>query len=423
LSFYTNVVKHFNKILIRGFDNGKRFSTEVDFTPTFYLPSKVKTKYKTLDGKYVREIKPGDMTECKNFIKQYKDVDGFTIYGMDNFAFQYISDNYPEEKLDYDFSKIKLYTIDIEVSSENGFPNVLDCNEEILLITVQDFHSKRITSFGVRPYTHNRLDLDYILCKNEVDLCIKFLEFWESDYPDIVTGWNSNLYDIPYIVGRFSRLLGESEVRRLSPWRRVSSRELEMKGRLNILCDIVGVSSIDYLDLYKKFTYTTRENYTLNHIGSVELDEKKLDHSEFETFKEFYTKDWTKFCDYNIQDVILVDKLEEKLKLIELCIMMAFNAKVNFSDVFYQVRMWDAITYNYLRQKNIVIPPRNTVEKDEKFEGAYVKEPRPGMYDYVVSFDLASLYPSLIMMYSISPETLVTKDDLNMRIRQLESML
>ena len=198
---------------------------------------------------------------------------------------------------------------------------------------------------------------------------------------------------------------------------------MDFTGRIAIVCEILGIASLDYIDLYKKFTYTTRESYALNHIGEVELGEQKLDHSEYETFKDFYTKNWNKFLDYNIQDVILVDKLEQKLKLIELAIMMAYNAKVNFADVFFQVRMWDAITFNYLKRKNIAIPPRNRVEKDEKFAGAYVKEPRPGIYEYVVSFDLASLYPSLIMMYSISPETLVTKDDLNMRIKELESMI
>ncbi len=407
MRFYTNVSQRFNKFLVRGYEDGKRFSKEVEYQPTLFVSSKKKTNYKTLDGKPVEAILPGGPDDCREFFNRYKEVEGFEIYGMDNYIFQYISDSYQEQKINYDISKIKLYTIDIEVSSENGFPNPIDCIEEMLLISIQDFHTKKITTFGVNPFEPKQNNVDYILCDDEVDLLHKFLNFWEDDYPDIISGWNTSVYDIPYIVGRIGKVLGDKDQKRLSPWNRVHSKELNMGGRPVMICELVGISNIDYLDLYKKFTYTNQESYSLNHIAEVELGERKLDHTEYETFKDFYTKDWNKFTEYNIKDVILVDKLEEKLKLIELCVMMAFNAKVNFSDVFFQVRMWDAITYNYLKRKNIVIPPRNTVEKDEKFEGAYVKEPTPGMYEYVVSFDLASLYPSLIMMYNLSPETLV----------------
>ena len=136
------------------------------------------------------------------------------------------------------------------------------------------------------------------------------------------------------------------------------------------------------------------------------MGEKKLDHNEYDTFREFYTKDWDKFVRYNIKDVQLVDRMEDKLKLIELAITMAFDAKVNFIDIHYQVRMWDTIIYNYLKERNIVIPPKKRTSKSEKYAGAYVKEPKPGKYDWVVSFDLNSLYPHLIMQYNISPETL-----------------
>jgi len=215
------------------------------------------------------------------------------------------------------------------------------------------------------------------------------------------------LYDIPYIAGRIDRILGEKEARRLSPWGNIRRKELVIKGREQISYEVAGVSIIDYLDLYKKFTYKAQESYRLDHIANVELGQKKLDHSEFETFKDFYTKDWQKFIDYNIRDVELVDQLEDKMKLIELCFTMAYDAKINFNDVFFQVRTWDAIIYNYLKKRNIVIPPKDRSEKSDKFAGAYVKEPKPGKYDYVVSFDLNSLYPHLIMQYNISPETLI----------------
>jgi len=419
LRFYTNVTQKFDKMLVRGYEDGERFNQELEFYPTLYVLSKKETEHKTLDGQFVKPIQPGLISDCREFYKKYNEVDGFSIYGMDNYTFQYISDNYSEDEIKYDISKIKLFTIDIEVASENGFPNVFDCSEELLLITIQDYNTKEIITFGSRDYSGNRKDFTFIKCEDEVDLFNKFLEFWETSSPDVVTGWNNSLYDIPYIVGRIDRVLGSKEVKRLSPWKNVRIREVEISGRTNLICDISGITILDYLNLYKKFTYTNRESYALNHIGEVELGQKKLDHSEFDTFKEFYTKNWNKFVDYNILDVELVDKLEEKLKLIELCIMMAYNAKINFDDVFYQVRMWDAITYNYLRKKNIAIPPKVASDKDEKFEGAYVKEPKPGMYDWVVSFDLASLYPSLIMMYNISPETILDNKHPNINIQKV----
>lgn len=407
MRFYTNVTQRRGRFLVRGYEDGKRFTRYEEFNPTLYVPSKVKTDYKTLDGKFVKPIEPGDPNECRDFIQRYSDVDNFEVYGMDNYIFQFISDRYPEQSIAYNMSKMKIYSIDIEVSSENGFPSPLDCIEEMLAITVQDYATKHLTTFGVHPFNNTREDVTYILCDDEVDLANKFLSFWEDDYPDIITNWNGANYDLPYIVGRFTKILGEKQTKRLSPWGIVLQKELEYKGRTSISCELVGITNLDYLELYKKFTYKNQESYALNHIAEVELGETKLDHTEYDTFKDFYTKDWQKFIEYNIQDTILVDKLEQKLKLIQLSIMMAYNSKVNFADVFFQVRMWDAITYNYLKRKNIVIPPRVSSNKDEKFKGAYVKEPTPGMYEYVVSFDLASLYPSLIMMYNISPETLL----------------
>jgi DNA polymerase elongation subunit (family B) len=393
-------------MLVRSIEDGKRVLNKVEFYPTLYVSSKGKSKHKTLDGKYVKEIKPGTIGDTNRFFRQYKDVDGFSIYGMENYVFQYISDNYPGE-IDYDLNKIKIYTIDIETKSENGFANTFDVSEELLLISIMDFNSKEVITFGVGEFNETIDKVTYIECNDEIDLFYKFLDFWELECPDIVTGWNCSFFDLPYIYRRMCVVLSDKEAARLSPWRYVRNREVTFNGRTALSCDIAGVAVLDYLELYNKFTYTRRESYALNYIAEVELGEQKLDHSQYENFKDFYTKDWNLFVRYNVIDCELVDKLERKLKLIELCIMMSFNAKINFQDVFYQVRMWDSIIYNYLRTKDIVIPPKQSSEKDDKFIGAYVKEPRPGMYDYVVGFDLASLYPSLMMAYNISPETLV----------------
>ena len=406
MRFYTNVYEKFNKMLVRGYEDGRYFQSEEEFQPTLYVTSKKQSKYKTLDGLSVEPIQPGKISDCKEFLKKYENVEGFTVYGNDNYKAQYISQTYPEDEIKFDIKKIRLVTIDIEVASENGFPNVFDCAEELLAITLQNYATKHIICFASRPYINTRKDVLYVECRDEIDLIQHFLAFWERETPDVITGWNCELYDIPYIAGRIDRILGEKEARRLSPWGNIRRKELVIKGREQISYEVSGVSIIDYLDLYKKFTYKAQESYRLDHIANVELGQKKLDHSEFETFKDFYTKDWQKFIDYNIRDVELVDQLEDKMKLIELCFTMAYDAKVNFNDVFFQVRTWDAIIYNYLKKRNIVIPPKDRSEKSDKFAGAYVKEPKPGKYDWVVSFDLNSLYPHLIMEFNISPETL-----------------
>jgi len=396
-----------NQFLVRGVEDGKRFETRDEFFPTLFVKSKKKSKYKTLMGDSVDEIRPGTVRDCRNFYQKYEDVEGFEIYGNDRYIYQYISEKYPEDEIKFDISKIKLVTLDIETTAENGFPDVVAAAEEILAITIQDYTTKQIITWGVKPFANKQENVTYHHCHTEHELLSHFINYWMQDVPDVVTGWNIQLFDIPYICKRLNRVLGEKLMKRFSNWGLVTEGEIHIMGRSHTVFDVGGLTQLDYLDLYKKFTYKAQESYRLDYIAEVELGQKKLDHSEFETFKDFYTKGWQKFIEYNIVDVELVDRLEDKMKLIELALTMAYDAKVNYADVFYQVRMWDNIIYNDLKKKNIVIPPRNKSQKNEKYAGAYVKEPIPGKYDWVVSFDLNSLYPHLIMQYNISPETLL----------------
>jgi DNA polymerase elongation subunit (family B) len=395
--------------LVRGYENGKHFMTREKFYPTLFVPSKKNTKYKTLNGEYVEAVQPGTVRECREFIKRYDGVEGFKISGNDRYIYQYIAENYPEDEVKFDISKIKVTTIDIEVASENGFPDVESAAEEVLLITLQDYNTKQIRTWGLGKFNNQQSNVKYRSFTNEHDLLNDFINWWmiEENTPEVITGWNSELYDIPYLVRRIDRVLGEKLMKRMSPWGLVTEDEIYISGRKNISYDIGGVSQLDYLNLYKKFTYKAQESYRLDHIANVELGQQKLDHSEFDTFKDFYTNGWQKFVEYNIIDVELVDRMEDKMKLIELALTMAYDAKANYTDVFSQVRMWDTIIYNYLKKRNIAIPPKERSDKDSKYAGAYVKEPIPGMYDYVVSFDLNSLYPHLIMQFNVSPETLV----------------
>ncbi len=395
--------------LVRGYEDGNHFMTREVFNPTLFIPSNKKTKYQTLNGEYVDAVQPGSVRDCREFIKKYEGVENFKIYGNTGYIYQYISKVYPEEEIKFDINKIKVTTLDIEVASENGFPDVESASEEVLLITIQDYATKQIRTWGKGPFNNNQDNVIYRGFRTERELLDDFINWWmiEENTPEVVTGWNSELYDIPYLVRRIDRILGEKLMKRLSPWGLVTERETYIAGRKHISYDVGGITQLDYLNLYKKFTYKAQESYRLDYIASVELGQKKLDHSEFDTFKDFYTKGWQKFVEYNIIDVELVDRLEDKMKLIELAITMAYDAKANYADVFSQVRMWDTIIYNYLKKKNIVIPPKERSEKDSKYAGAYVKEPIPGMYDWVVNFDLNSLYPHLIMQFNVSPETLV----------------
>jgi len=408
MRFYTNVQMVGDHFLVRGYENGKHFATREKFYPTLFVPSNKKTKYKTLEGENVESVQPGCVRECRDFIKKYEGVENFKIYGNDRYICQYISEMYPEEEIKFDTNKIKISTLDIEVASENGFPDVESAAEEVLLITIQDYATKQIRTWGRGPFDNKQANVLYKGFRTEYELLTDFINWWmiEENTPEVVTGWNSELYDIPYLVRRIDRILGEKLMKRMSPWGLVTERETVVMGRKQISYDVGGITQLDYLTLYKKFTYKAQESYRLDYIASVELGQKKLDHSEFDTFKDFYTNGWQKFVEYNIIDVELVDRMEDKMKLIELAITMAYDAKVNYNDVFFQVRMWDAIIYNYLKKRDIVIPPKERSDKDSKYAGAYVKEPIPGKYDWVVSFDLNSLYPHLIMQYNISPETL-----------------
>ena len=405
MSFYTNVNLVGNNLLYIGYEDGQRIQRRFKFSPTLYVISNKPTNWKTLDGRYAKPIQFDTVGAARDFKDKYKDVEGFEVHGYDRYLYQYISSEFSNE-VDYDIKTLKITSLDIEVACENGFPNVRECAESLLAITVQDFQTRKLKVFATRDYHNTRKDVDFIYCDSEEHLLRSFLAYWQTDFPDVLTGWNCELYDVPYICGRLERLFGEKEMRQMSPWGMVKREEMEIKGRTQILYNMFGINVLDYMDLYKKFTYTNQESYRLDHIANVELGQKKLDHSEYENFKDFYTKDWQKFIDYNIKDVELVTRLEDKMKLIELAIALAYDAKVNLKDVYYQVRMWDTLIYNFLSERNVVVPPAKRSNKDEKYAGAYVKEPIPGKYDWVVSFDLNSLYPHLIMQYNISPETL-----------------
>jgi len=407
MNFYTNVIQWGNNLLVREIKNGIRINSRVRYSPTLYAPVKKQTPYKNLNGGYVTDLTFSTMKEAKEWVDFMKDQPHL-VYGNTQYPYTYISDTH-KGQVDWDLEKILIVTIDIEVQCENGFPSPKLAEEELLSITIKNHQTKRIVVWGIGDFETDREDVNYIKCESEVHLLKEFLVFWEKYCPDIVTGWNSEFFDIPYVCNRIKKLFGEDELKRLSPWGGVKEREIFQMGRHHQVYEIQGIAALDYFDLYRKFTYSAQESYRLDYIAKVELGEEKTG-NPFETFREWYTKDYQSFIEYNIQDVEIVDKLEDKMKLIELCLTMAYDAKVNYTDVLGSVRYWDIFIYNYLREKNIVIPQKSKSEKVEKFEGAYVKDPQVGMHKWVMSFDLNSLYPHLIMQYNISPETLMPSE-------------
>jgi DNA polymerase elongation subunit (family B) len=346
------------------------------------------------------------MRDARDYVKEYREITNKQIYGLTNYQYAFINDSYPGA-IDYDPKMISVVTLDIETSTQGGFPDIETANQSITAITVRKNGMSLV--LGLRPYTPKLDGVKYFHCKSEEDLLEKFLTIWQSKEfsPDVVTGWNVEFFDIPYLVNRIRRQLGDKSAKRLSPWGILEERQLEIMGRMYTCYIPVGISILDYLQAYKKFSFSQQESFKLDHIAFVELGERKLDYSEYESMHEFYEKDFEKYIDYNIHDVILVDKLEDKLKFLEQIFAIAYDGHVNFVDAFTSVRMWDIIIHNYLLSQGIAIPMTSRQEKDGQIVGAYVKDPQVGMHDWTVSFDLNSLYPHLIMQYNISPETYV----------------
>jgi DNA polymerase elongation subunit (family B) len=403
MKFYTHFSKLGNHILVRGYNNGKKFIDKVEYNPTLYLPSK-DGEYRTLDGQPVAPVSQGTMRDAMEFMKRYEDVDNFKVYGSTNFPYVYINEAYPG-KVDYDPQQIKIANIDIEVGSENGFPEPASASEPITAITFKI--AGHFYVFGCGDFNNYRDDVTYIMCRDENNLIMRFLDMWESTSPDIVTGWNIQFFDIPYLHNRINKLMGESTAKRLSPFRRIGERTTTIHNKQQTAFDLVGIAILDYIELYKKFTYSQQESFSLNHIAFLELGEKKLDYSEVESLHQLYRTNFQKFIEYNIHDVELVDRIDAKMQLIDMALALAYDAKVNYTDVFTQVRMWDTLIHNELIADNIVVPQNVHTAKDEQYAGAYVKDPIVGMHEWVVSFDLNSLYPHLIMQYNVSPETIV----------------
>ena len=418
--FYTNVQCIGNNILYRGVVDGGRVKTKIAYQPTLYERTNKKTAFRSLDGYALEENKFSSIREAKDYLRQFEDVSGKVIYGQNRFEYAFIGDEH-RNMIEWNIDHIVIALFDIEVGSENGFPDPYEANEPVTAISLSFLNGATFV-WGCGDYQPIG-DEKYTKCRDEYHLLKFFLKFWVDNYPDVQSGWNTKFFDIPYLVNRMRRVLGEDETKKLSPWNMISEREAFVMNKKLKVYDLVGIGDLDYLELYKWYSPNgkSQESYRLDHIANFELGEKKIDYSEYDNLHQLYRLNYQKFIEYNIKDVNLVVRLEDKLRLIELALTLAYDTKTNYNDVFAQTRMWDALTYNHLMNKNIVVPPRIIKEKDSAFEGAYVKEPQIGMHEYVASFDLNSLYPHLLMQYNISPETLIEPENYNETMRNVIS--
>ena len=415
--YYTNVSTYGSNILFRGVKNGRRVKMKIEYAPTLFLPVNKNTEWKTLSGDNLEPKKFENMRSARDFAKKYEDVQNFKIFGNSSFEYAFIAETQPG-MIDWNIDELKISIIDIEVGSENGFPDPYKATEPITAIAIRSLNGDMVV-YGCGDYdkekdeTNKGKNVTYIKCRDEYTLCKTFLTDWEKDSPDVVSGWNIKFFDIPYLVNRFNRILGEDNTRKLSPWNNVYAREKVIRGKNVTSYDLTGIAVLDYIELYKWYAPggKSQESYRLDNIAHVELGKKKIDYSEYDNLHQLYRLNFQKFIEYNIVDVELVIELENKLKLIELGLTLAYDTKTNYEDIFAQTRMWDSLIYSYLFGKNIIVPPKIIKNKTEAFEGAYVKEPQVGAHDWVASFDLNSLYPHLMMQYNISPETLIDPEE------------
>ena len=422
-NFYTNVQSLGGKILYRGVKDGKRIKLKIDYEPQLYLPArKGNGTHKSLDGIDLVPKRFDGIRVARDYVKQFEDVAGGTkIYGNTRFEYAFIAEQHTE-MVDWDADKVSVGVIDIEVGSENGFPDPYLANEPITAIALTYLNGMTHV-FACGDYNNYDDNVTYVKCRDEWSLCKRFLELWSHNTPDVITGWNTKFFDIPYLVNRFRKILGEDDTKKLSPWNYITERKTIINGRQLIAYSFVGVESLDYIELYKWYAPggKSQESYRLDNIAQVELGEGKISYDEYDNLHALYRLNFQKFIEYNIKDVKLIIKLEDKLKLLELALTLAYDTKCNYEDVFAQTRMWDALTYSYLLNRGIIVPPREVQDKDAAFEGAYVKDPQTGMHNWVASFDLNSLYPHLMMQYNISPETLIEPENYTPEMREVLS--
>jgi len=428
-SFYTNVRQWGNNILYVGYDNeGKRIVEKTDFKPEFFVPCEEDSKHKTIHGTNLRKVNKDSVRDAKDFMKSMGASSNSNMHGSDRYCNQLIKSLYDKRDVIHDISIIRIAAIDIEVSSLNMFPKPENPTEEFTCLTYIQKWSNRIDvwvnkEYGafsseklkhIKPEDLKNYEVFYHVYKNERDMLRSFVTYFSCNTCDILTGWYSNFFDVPYLYARLKLLFGDSFAKMLSPWKIVQERKKKVKTwsglKEETTYDIYGISCIDYKDLYQKYSMTKRPTYALDYISKVHLGKGKLEYEG--TLSDLLRNDFQTYVEYNIIDTLRVLELDEELNFLDLLLTVAYFAKApQFEEALGTVKYWETLIYHYLSSNNIHAPMKRMGRTDDvEYEGGYVKDTKNGFSDWVISFDLQSLYPSLIRQMNVGIETKVDID-------------
>jgi len=385
----------------------------VNWVPYVYEADESKSSnIKTIDGIPVNKRTFAAIKDYKDYQKLHKN----TVFENEvPFDIQFLCEKYhhiPDD--DIEVPKLKIYSIDIEVHSEEGFPKAQEAKFPVVLINVRGMGGVCNVTWGLKEYTgDNKYGIEYYQCRDERDLLDKFFSWWQKHSPDVVTGWNivadnkmnrRGGFDFPYLINRSKNLFGEKTTiwHQLSPINVVRCWDDKDTNAMSI--NIAGVSVIDYLALYKWYTPKNPENYKLDTIAMLELEEGKLDYSQYENLSNLYNEDFNLYVDYNAVDTMRVDQLEEKLGYIRLAQNLSLLCHCQMENYNSSVALIEGLMLTHYR-RNDLCAPRLKGGHQAWFPAAFVKEPSRGQYDWIVDLDIASSYPTAIITLNMSPET------------------
>ena len=390
-------------------EKGKRITLTSTYEPYIYLETNNAPDAMSIFNTKLKKKKFKNQYDRSRYLKDNKVVRVFENFNVNQ---QFLIDTYwqENEKPEFTNNQLKVYFIDIETYSPDAFPDPQDPNDTINIITIYDTITKKFHSWGLKPYTAKNPDVTYTDCKTEEELLRKFVLFFSADYPDILSGWNSEFFDIPYVINRVKKVLGEEMMQKLSPIGSLRSRTFMGKfGREQVKWHIEGLSCVDYLDIYRRFCQTLRESYKLDAVGEIELQERKVDYGD-QNLTDLADNNWETFVDYNIQDVNLLVRLEQKLQYIQLLRMIAYAGLTTFEGALGSLSVITGLCSIRARLKDKRIPTFvKDVQEGPPNAGAYVGDPQQGFQEHVVSFDANSLYPNTMITLNLSPETKVGK--------------
>lgn len=385
-------------------EGGKRCIYSHPYTPYLYIDS-ANGKDRSIFGTPVKKKNFNNNFDRKEFVASNT---GRKIYENVPPVQQMLLDLYWKNNEDEDFNKfpLKIYFIDIEAVSNTKYSHPDDPKETINVITVYDSLTKIFHVWGMQPYSPKDSDVKFYHCPTEEKLLDRFIKFMQIDPPDILSGWYSEFYDIPYLLNRINVVLGDNVSNEVSPTKRHYIRQVKNEKNPekldNIHC-LEGISCIDYYKLYKKFSAGERESYKLNYIGEYELGEYKVDYGDISLY-QFMVENWEKFVDYNIQDVRLLVKLDDKLKYFNQLRSLAYLGCTTFEPAMKTIAV--VIGASVISARNSNKRLYTTVRDDPKANpGGFVTQPKIGHHETIVSFDANSLYPSLMITLNMSPET------------------